>query len=320
MDRFNDQTIAGFDSLPLPSYKAGDFSRLLNPAFTGDARSGTVVGQDALGRNVVFGQIYDPATARQLAGGTWVRDPFVGNIIPQNRFSRVSQNVLKHDLPNPAFDLFRNNNARVGAGQPVLTIDNIGIKIDHVLSASHKVSGSYTENDRSRLRYNGAYRPAGIGIPGPAAVGDRTQATPGWIVRFAEDWTVSPTKLNHFGFGFNRFRNANQSNSMILDGRDWAAELGMTNVGPATFPIIRFGANTATLNHYASGNGQWGDGGTSNAPNGSTIVQDDFTWLTGKHSIKIGGEHRRYYLTTQSVTDNRHLQFSQREHFPAGVH
>ncbi len=133
VDRFNDQTIAGFDSLPLPSYKAGDFSRLLNPAFTDDARSGTVVGTDALGRNVVFGQIYDPSTARQLAGGTWVRDPFVGNIIPQNRFSRVSQNVLKHDLPNPAQDLFRNNNSRVGAGQPILTIDNIGIKIDHVL-------------------------------------------------------------------------------------------------------------------------------------------------------------------------------------------
>ncbi len=160
------------------------------------------------------------------------------------------------------------------------------------------------------MRYNGAYRPAGIGIPGPAAVGDRTQATPGWIVRIAEDWVISPTKLNHFGFGFNRFRNANQSNSMILDGRDWAAELGMTNVGPATFPIIRFGANTATLNHYASGNGQWGDGGTSNAPNGSTIVQDDFTWLTGKHSFKIGGEHRRYYpddpVRTTTGTYNFH--------------
>lgn len=298
-DRFNDQTISGFDSLPLPAYKQGDFSRLLSPAFTGDSRSGTVVGQDALGRNIVFGQIYDPMTARQLPNGAWVRDPFPGNIIPRDRFSRVTQNVLKHDVPNPLLDLFRNNNPRVGAGQPILNIDNVGVKVDHVINSSHKLSASYTENDRSRLRYNGAYRPAGIGIPGPAAVGDRTQATPGWIIRFAEDWTISPTMLNHFGFGFNRFRNANQSNSFIRDGRDWAAELGMVNVGKATFPIIRFAANNATLNH-GTNNGQLGDGGTSNAPNGSTIVQNDFTWLRGKHSFRFGGEHRRYYLTTRS--------------------
>src|SRR5437667_8703900 len=37
--------------------------------------------------------IYDPATTR-LENGTWIRDPFPGNVIPQNRFDAVSKNIL----------------------------------------------------------------------------------------------------------------------------------------------------------------------------------------------------------------------------------
>ncbi len=49
------------------------------------------------------------------------------------------------------------------------------------------------------------------------------------IIRFAEDWTIGPTKLNHFALGYNRFRNANVSNS-YLDGRElgdrnWACRM-----------------------------------------------------------------------------------------------
>jgi hypothetical protein len=135
--------------------------------------------------------------------------------------------------------LFRNNNPRGQAGQPVLNIDNWGLKIDHVLNTNHKVSGSYTSNDRYRYAYNGDRYP-GIPIPGPAAANDRLQATPGWIVRFSEDWTVSANKLNHFGFGYNRFRNDNQNNA-FLSGTNWATELGLKGVTGATFPVATFG-------------------------------------------------------------------------------
>ncbi|MGI8786053.1 MAG: TonB-dependent receptor [Acidobacteriota bacterium] len=297
-DRFNDQTISGsLDSMPIAAFRQGNFARLLDPAFTRDARSGTVVGTDALGRNIVFGQLYDPTSAR-LVGTTWVRDPFPGNVIPSNRISAVTLNALKHDIPLPQLDLFRFNAARVNPGQPILTIDNFGLKMDHVLNGSHKMAGSVTHNDRSRLRYNGGYRPPGIGIPGPAAVGDRTQATPGVVVRLSEDWTVSPTMLNHIAIGYNRFRNANQSNSFVKDGRNWAQALGLVNVGSATFPQISFGGNNTTL---SGGYGALGDGGTSNNPNGSVVVLDDFTWLRGAHSFRLGVEHRRYFLNAQST-------------------
>ena len=307
-NRLKDYTVgSGRDTLPIDAFKQGDFSRLLNPAFTLDPRSGTTVGTDALGRPIVFGQIYDPGTSRQLADGTWIRDPFPGNIIPQSRFSTVSRNVLNNTLPGPQFDLFRNNNPRGAAGQPVLNIDNWGLKIDHVLNSSHKVQGSYTSNDRYRYAYNGDRYP-GIPIPGPAAANDRLQATPGWIVRFSEDWTLSANKLNHFGFGYNRFRNNNQNNA-FLSGKNWATELGLKGVTGATFPVATFGQVGGTV--FSGGYRQYGGAGTGSEPNGSTILQDDFTWIRGKHSFKVGGEHRRYYLNYRSVTGSGTYAFHQ---------
>jgi hypothetical protein len=73
-NRQQDQRTSGFNSLASGAMKRGDFSQLLNPAFTQDARSGTVIGQDALGRDVRFGQIFDPSPAA-VANGTWIRDP-----------------------------------------------------------------------------------------------------------------------------------------------------------------------------------------------------------------------------------------------------
>ncbi len=301
-NRRRDFRTSGTNDLVPSGFKKGDFSQLLNPAFTGDSRSGTVVGQDALGRNVLFGQIYDPRTSRQLANGTWVRDPFAGNIIPSSVFSKVSQNVLKHAQPDPLLNQLRRNNPRVGTCCPNLIIDNLSFKVDHVFNQQHKASGSYVSNDRYRYRYGGGGTPQIDGkIPGPAANGDKIQSTPGWIVRLAEDWTISATKLNHLAFGYNRFRNKNVSNSFnsYLAGTNWKTELGLQgDVGAGAFIIANFRGNAPAL---GSSLARWGHQGTGNNPNGSTIVQDDFTWLRGNHSFRLGGEHRRYYLNENSV-------------------
>jgi hypothetical protein len=301
-NRRRDFRTSGTNDLVPSKFKRGDFSQLLDPGFTGDSRSGTVAGKDALGRDVVFGQIFDPRTSRELPDGTWIRDPFPGNIIPQGAFSKVSQNVLKHAQPDPLTDRLRRNNPRVGTCCPVLNIDNLSTKIDHVFNAQHKASGSFVINDRYRYRYGGGGTPQILGdIPGPAANGDKIQTTPGYIVRLAEDWTISPTRLNHLAFGYNRFRNKNVSNSFnsFLAGTNWKTELGLSgDVGAGAFVIANFRGNNPTL---GSSLARWGHQGTGNNPNGSAIVQDDFTWLRGNHSFRFGGEHRRYYLNENSV-------------------
>ncbi|MEW5979519.1 MAG: TonB-dependent receptor [Acidobacteriota bacterium] len=300
-NRQNNQRTSGTNDLAVGAFKRGDFSQLFDPAFTGDSRSGTIIGQDALGRDIRFGQIYDPATSRQLPDGTWIRDPFPNNVIPQSAFSRVTQNVLKHAQPDPLLNQLRRNNPRIATCCPILNIDNWSTKIDHVVNDRHKLSGSFVYNDRYRWRFGGGGTPQIPGfIPGPAANGDKIQSTPGWLVRWAHDWTVSPTKLNHLAFGYNRFRNKNVSNSFnaFLDGTDWKQELGLTgDVGPAAFIIANFRGNSPTLGSTLA---RWGHQGTGNSPNGSTIIQDDFTWLRGNHSFRFGFEHRRYYLNENS--------------------
>jgi len=287
------------DSLPVKPFKGGDFSLLLDPNFTKDARSGTVVGKDALGRDVRFGQIYDPASSQQLPDGTWVRNPFPNNIIPAGRMSAVSKNVLRYDLPEPEVFQLMFNNPRVDNCCPQGTIDNYSLKMDHVLNDAHKMSGTYVFNNRSRLRYGNStyYYLPDPKIPGSPLAGDKTQATPGWIARFSEDWTIAPTKLNHFAIGYNRFFNKNVSNS-YFDGRNWAEDLGLQGVAGATFPELRFAAFDNTLyGRYR----YMGHRGTSNEPNGSVVLTDDFTLIRGSHSFRIGGEHRRYYLNARSV-------------------
>ena len=72
----NQLAFSGFATLPTPDFKKGDFSKLFDPAYTGNPLSGTQVGTDALGRPIIFGQIYDPVNHSDLANGTIVRDPF----------------------------------------------------------------------------------------------------------------------------------------------------------------------------------------------------------------------------------------------------
>jgi len=307
-NRTGDFRANGFDSMPVPAFKKGDFSQLFDPAFTGNSSSGQVVGKDALGRDVRFGQIYDPNSTRQLPDGTWIRDPFPGNIIPQDRFSAVTKNILTHDFPDSVtvFNRLRNNAYRLDTCCPILNIDNWITKIDHVLNDKHKISGSFIYNDRYRFRDGGGtFRPPGVSIPGPAISGDKTQATPGWLIRFAEDWTISANKLNHFAFGYNRFLNNNRSNAQ-LSGTDWESELGMQGVGTHAFPVITFAGNNNTLKGLSR---NYGHGGGSFAPNGSTILQDDFTWIRGNHSFRMGGELRRYYLNERSLTNTGSYNF-----------
>src|SRR5581483_3884057 len=75
-DHYSELSQNGFTTLPLPAFKAGDFSQLLNPAFTGNPKSGTQVGTDALGNPIIFGAIYDPRSTQVAPNGDIVRTAF----------------------------------------------------------------------------------------------------------------------------------------------------------------------------------------------------------------------------------------------------
>ncbi|HXG46165.1 MAG TPA: carboxypeptidase regulatory-like domain-containing protein, partial [Methylomirabilota bacterium] len=285
----------GFSTLPVPDFKRGDFSRLFNPAFTGNSRSGSMAGTDALGRSVQFGSIYDPATARQV-DGRWVRDPFPGNIIPQNRWSPVSRNILEMaPITDPVFDTMLRNIPNIGTCCPHFDEWMLTTKADHQISANHRMSGLFNRNFRERNN-----SPDGRwGTPPGTPTGVyQLQNTPGTMARYAYDWTVRPTILNHFAIGYNRFGNLNQS---VFIDQDWPQKIGMQNVPGTHFPTLTFQGQPFQGGGIGAG-GRLGSANRGGSYNGSTIVQNDTSIIRGSHNIKVGMETRRYYYNLR----NRH--------------
>lgn len=287
-DRLRDFTSLGLSTLPTSDFKRGDFSRLFNPAFTGNAQSGTNIGTDALGRPVVFGAIYDPSTTRTVNGQV-VRDPFPGNIIPQAKFSKVSQNILqKAPITEPLFDRMLNNIPNMNACCPVFDEHIFGVKMDHVLNERNRIAGYYNRTFRQRNNSPGGR----WGIPPESPTGVyQLQDTPGNLARLSWDFTITPSVLNHAAIGYNRFVNLNQS---VYVDQDWPAKVGFQNLPGTHFPTLTF----AGANYQGGGIGAGGRLGSGNAGgqvNGSTIVQDDLTIIRGKHTFKMGFEFRKYY-------------------------
>ncbi|MEK7406440.1 MAG: carboxypeptidase regulatory-like domain-containing protein [Acidobacteriota bacterium] len=285
-------TSTGFSRLPTKDQKEGNFARLLSPAYTGDARSGTTAGTDALGRPVVFGAVYDPNSARQV-GNTWVRDPFPGNAVPKGRWSPVSQKILDlAPITDPAFDAMLNNIPNLSACCPVFGEKMLTLKGDHNLSSSQRVAVTFNRNFRARNNSPGGR----WGLPPGTPTGVyQWQETPGTLGRVAYDWTVRPTVLNHFAMGYNRFGNLNQS---VFIDQDWPQKVGYQNLPGTHFPTLTFSGQAYQGGGIGAG-GRLGSANAGGAYNGSTIIQDDVTIIRGAHNFKLGFEQRRYFYNTR---------------------
>lgn len=295
-----EQTSTSFRNLPTREFQNGDFSRLFDPAYTGDARSGTVIGTDALGRSVRFGQIYDPRTTRNV-GSAVVRDPFPNNQIPRAMWDAVARNTHDQGLWDaPALDKLLNNQPVLATCCPVFDQKTFATKYDQVLTDKHRMS--FYVNREWRERNNsgaGRYGPP----PGQPTNLYQLQSTPSWMIRASENWVISDRLLHRFAFGYNRFGNANRS---VHFNAGWPSKIGLTNQPDTTFPRFAF-AGTAIL----GGNlGNYGSLNRNETFEGSTIIQDDLTIIMGKHSIKTGFEGRFYYLESDSTDGTATYNFN----------
>ena len=286
-------------SMPTADQLDGDFSALLGDQLSTCGPNADQLCNDALGRPIMQGAIYDPASTRTVPAGATdtgftglvnnsgsdavIRDPFAGNIISPDRWSTVSSNVVPfyQDIPLVNQDIFRNV-ARSGTGQPWLNVNTWSLKVDHTLADRHKLSSSFNYNKRPRA--NGVVYFGG----GPANL-EQIQSITGRQARVAWDWTISDHMLNHLAVGYNRFTNPNYSK--VAD-EDWAAKIGLTGATDAHFPQSTFGTscyNPSDLRLGCIGSSTNGFGVSE-----SYILVDDMSFTTGKHTIKWGFEARRY--------------------------
>lgn len=285
---------------PLPEFWSGDFSRLL---------TNEVIGQDALGRNILRGAIYDPTTTR-MENGKMVRDVFPNNVIPSNRIGGVAQNLAaifkKHYMPTvkdaSGQTALINNAFFPVSNQAGFTQNQLSIKGDQHISAAHKLSGSYVMVDRPRnLLDQGGVWDFNDPLGGPLSR-LRSQHVESWYGRAAWDWMVSPTLMNHLQLGFNRQRNPSVSRHT---GENGAQALGIKGLSiPYNYPQINWGGNDRvnfpTIGYQAN---DLLAGQNYQAINTISI-------LKGKHSMRVGVDWRRTYMRSRDVRGPAELNFS----------
>ena len=298
-----EQTSTAFRTLPTREFQNGDFSRLFDPGYTGDARSGTVVGTDALGRPIRFGQIYDPRSTR-VVGGSVVRDPFPNNQIPRAMWDAVARNTIEQGLwDTPALDRLQNNQPILATCCPVFDQKTLAMKFDQVFNARHK--GSFYVNREWRTRNNSPNGRYGL-PPGSPTNLYQLQKTPSWLIRASENWVISDRLLHRFSFGYNRFGNDNRS---VYFNAGWPSRIGLRNQPDTTFPRFAFTTGAPVLGGLGN-TGIFGSVSRGASFEGSTIVQDDLTIVMGRHSIKTGFEGRFYYVDNDTADGTASYNFN----------
>ena len=156
---------------------------------------------------MVFGAIYDPHTTRTVNGSV-VRDPFPGNKIPTSAFDPVATNILKVGLVPSTSDLAFLNIAQLSTCCPYFKEHIFGIKGDQVINDKNRVAAFFNYGYRTRNNNatgTGRYLP----IPGPPTTTWTDQTTPSEMARVTWTSTITPTLLNNFAAGYNRFLNQN---------------------------------------------------------------------------------------------------------------
>jgi hypothetical protein len=217
-------------------------------------------------------RIYDPATTRQLADGSFTRDPFGNNIIPQNRISAVAKNYLNVMPRSTTQSVFQNYFAQ-DVPRPI-DRTTFTTKGDHYFNGAHHltVSDVYTNNPQTTI--------SGFALPQPVGGLQLTRYT-FHFARATHDWTMGPTMLNQFRLGFNR-----QTQYMDTPQRSaaWPSKLGIRGLelGSGSFPNINVGTFTRTGNSNV-----YADRSST-----SYLLSDALNWTKGAHNLKFGAELR----------------------------
>jgi carboxypeptidase family protein/TonB-dependent receptor-like protein len=295
-ERFNNSTRGPGNlnwTVPQPEMWRGNLSRLL---------TGRQVGTDGMNRPVMEGQIYDPSTLRRLENGRYIADPFLGNIIPTSRISRVAQKYagIFDEWYQPATTSLLNNSYDNRINKQ--DVKQYTLKADHAFSPNHKVSGYYYKHGFPRNFLEGASQVFSLKDPdlgGPLSRIIRQQRR-GYNWNVGYDWVVSPTMLNHAMVGLNWNGNAFQT---LHRGKEQIDALGISGLGFGqpesewTNPVINLGSSpVATFQ-------SWGLSANRDEFYRAYVIGDTLSWQKGAHSLKFGFEYNNLNYKSQQYNN-----------------
>jgi hypothetical protein len=249
-------------TVPTQAMRDGDFSAVL---------TGRQLALDPLGRPIKENTIYDPATER-IVNGLRVRDPFLNNKIPLDRFDPVAVKIQAM-MPAPTNSLPTNNYLAQFVYPRNQTIP--GVKIDHYLSPKIKISGYWSLTKLSTIQM-----PSPIDNPIQIMRGNPQTAN---TVRLNYDQTVTPTMMLHLGVGV---MNVYNDDKVKYSSFDALKELGLKGTYATKFPYITGASGSLGGMGTMGPNQQWVNWYTKPTANAS------LTWVRNNHTYKTGAEMR----------------------------
>jgi hypothetical protein len=272
-------------TMPTLAYRAGDFRQ----ALTGRNLCPTANPNcDPLGRPIMEGTIYDPQTER-LVNGVRVRDPFLNNTIPQDRFDPVALKIQGFvPVPEgPNMNSITNNYLHPWTSPNIRTIPSL--KVDHNLSSRSKLAFYWSSTHIENLHAPGP--PGGDGIPTQVTT-ERATKQNSYIYHLSFDQTITPTLLLHLGAGVQNLVFKDPTNDTNFDQ---LKELGLPGSLYTVFPFIsglsaaRGGMSARSVGVPTGNMGPYMQ--TQEVmfkPAGSASL----TWVKQNHTYKFGAEVR----------------------------
>lgn len=235
--------------------------------------------------------VYNPTTQVTNADGSTTRQVFPGNIVPKSLWSAAAVKALGV-FQNGAGPLTPNNSAAAGTaayvannylvtrGTQIYPVNKTSVKGDHIFNDRQRISG-YWGWDREHQTPGPDGPPT---LPGLyTTYNDVVQYSD--VFRMSWDWTISPTKLNHFYAGGNNWVQDHKPPQEYIGS--WKSKFCLGNVPNCDENLVNLFSG-GTGNTYST----WGGQADNGSENTVYAYNDDFTWIRGKHTFKFGGMYQ----------------------------
>jgi hypothetical protein len=234
-------------------------------------------------------QIYNPATTRPdpAQPARYLRDPFPGNIIPQQLVDSVAVKALAvyPQVTQPGANNFS------GVWKNKIGRKASATKIDYQLNPKDTLTGSwfYDRVNLNNIGLNGFTTPAAIPDPQGSATSYMNQS-----FIFSETHIFSPALVNSARFAFRPQWWTNVPATFDPNGQ-WDAKLGIKNISrDLGFPVF------APSGYMTIGNSA--GAGFPQDPVNSTEISESVTYSRGKHTMKFGVDLQRSLHAEQRRT------------------
>jgi hypothetical protein len=255
---------------------------------------------------------FDPTKPISPANPQNIRDPFPGNIIPQNLIDQKAAQFLRLYIPRPNMDMGMNGCGMTMMGVPTVVgagadcnnyldvrnerhvTDQATVRFDQTLKGGDSLFGRYSFSKES------GFMPQNL--PGFGAIHDNLSqhGSIGW------NRIITPTLVNMAAVTFSRLSMHRSSENS--ESNDIISQLGIQGVGFGGKGA--FGAPWFNVQGY-SGMGDTFIATPMHAWDTVLEARDSLNWQHGRHSLKFGGSFRYYIWPMWGFFQNRgYYQFT----------